>query len=583
MDNEKEFNIVIADGITDKDLKTNVPIVALVLNDWDDFGHKVSFNVYTNGFLEDQKNLKTTKKCWKTRLLAVKNSKLLEGAEIVQEYNDLFGKGKPVPISKFSADFNCLRYSAMSNENSIIFYLSGANLAFNDVNILKKYLKAVKDDPFNPTDYPNCNWFFENVLYRSDMTRKVKNLSQSLKQMDGHLNVADVGAEKFNNGEAEKYFITDHSLEKIGEEIKHKEQFGIFFTHKLLQVSNDHIGQQKKKIIEVLELADKTYPDKDELRDEIHSKLTSLRSDFNEDKSKKIYEIINKIKSFLKVDPQENEIGHYTSIETLQFLLGNDASLRLTNGRQLNDIAEGKKLLEIIDNKIAKNSKIAKKVQLLTLFRGKKTNYYISSATSAKDSLLMWNMYGNDGKGVFLQYSREFIEANRNYIYKVGYLDDSAGILRAYVNGVENRDLATEINNLIKAIKNLTDDELKSLNESLYNDIDKLSFLFKDVAYKEEKEYRILQTINVKEDLKKLVTPSFKCEEGKARYYLYVKFHNETTITSEEATIIKPEYSLIVIGPKSNSEKDYIEPYINLMGLDSKTEITVEHSKIEYR
>lgn len=150
------------------------------------------------------------------------------------------------------------------------------------------------------------------------------------------------------------------------------------------------------------------------------------------------YDSIEKIKEILKVteeDLSELELGHYTSLSTIPNLIKTETSyLRLTNGRQMNDPLEGKYLSKYILGDI-NNS-------------WKPTNHFISSLTTKKDSLPMWNNYAEGATGAMLIYDKEYLKkiSRLEYIdiYKIVYihLDSDKNIIEIDpTNNLSNTDI----------------------------------------------------------------------------------------------------------------------------------------------
>ena len=150
----------------------------------------------------------------------------------------------------------------------------------------------------------------------------------------------------------------------------------------------------------------------------------------------------------LKDDKNRLSIGHYTSLDSLGYLIDDDMEevaaiyrnkLRLTNARMLNDPMEGKALFEYLndgnEDYISLNNYVNNKIYLL-------------SASSMADSLPMWKQYADDTKGVFLEFSKEFIKSIINdrkiKLVRVFYIGDKA------INYNQKSD---EINGLLEKLK----------------------------------------------------------------------------------------------------------------------------------
>lgn len=299
---------------------------------------------------------------------------------------------------------------------------------------------------------------------------------------------------------------------------------------------------------------------------------------------------IEKLIDLLTVKPSDYEnlknaenklsIGHYTSLDSLGYLIDADIEevdqiyrnkLRLTNARMLNDPMEGKALFEYLNDG---------NEDFINLNNYGNNKIYLLSASAMADSLPMWKQYADDTKGVFLEFSKEFIKSIINddmvRLVKVFYIGDKA------INYNEKSD---EINGLLKKLK--VDYEayigkiveiykkdasnksqlLRTFNNEIFLKLDKISYYFKKDAYAYEGEYRIVVDLD---------------EDDSRCHFKEIKFHNPNfplPFLGTYLTDYELRYQRLIFGPKA-IDKDYLVPYIKYcLGKDIET----VNSNIKYR
>ena len=167
----------------------------------------------------------------------------------------------------------------------------------------------------------------------------------------------------------------------------------------------------------------------------------------------------------------------------------------------------------------------------------------------------MWKQYGDDAKGINLTYHSDYIQK---------LIDDGIEIYKVCYNVKEDL-LEEEINAIESAfneIKNYGDDkEKEAIFLSALNLIDDIRYLFKDVDYCYENEYRIIKSYEGEEDV------------------IFSSESSNSVIPGLYAYIDKElKYSKIKLGPKCD-DIDFIAPYIKFV--DRNIEVT--KSQISYR
>ena len=268
----------------------------------------------------------------------------------------------------------------------------------------------------------------------------------------------------------------------------------------------------------------------------------------------------------------DKDIGHYTTLDTVNFLIKDEQRIhdshdsekdnypymRLTNINQLNDPLEGKVLS-----------------QYLGINSTHISHSYVSCATTAEDSLPMWNLYSDNAEGIFMVYDKKFLEStiDDDYIdfYHVCYVDENSGSF--IVSSIKNSEkicgnIKGELDKIKKSYekiqKNKDNEKIKKQAEQL---IENIFFLFKKIEYSYEEELRFY--ISARVDRIELVE-----EKGALFPRLYTKYKKT-----------KLKYSKLILGPKEKIKLDDISPYIDYINDRNryKKRIDVQMSKRHFR
>ena len=283
-----------------------------------------------------------------------------------------------------------------------------------------------------------------------------------------------------------------------------------------------------------------------------------------------------------KLKDSENRlsIGHYTSLDILGFLIDEDVEgidekyknkLRLTNARMLNDPMEGKALFEYLNDG---------NEDYINLNNYGNNKIYLLSASSMTDSLPMWKQYADDTKGVFLEFSKEFVKSIINdekiKLVRVFYIGDMAKPFNKkadQINGLLKKlkfDYQAYIEQIVKIYKKDPTNKselLRTFNNEIFLKLDKISYYFKKDSYAYEGEYRIVVDID---------------EDYNRDHYEEIKYTNPNFPLPFLGTYLTDydlEYQRLIFGPKA-IDKDYLVPYIKYcLGKDIET----VNSNIKYR
>ena len=281
----------------------------------------------------------------------------------------------------------------------------------------------------------------------------------------------------------------------------------------------------------------------------------------------RIRELIYKIKEFLVKDSIDEigkklTLGHYTSLDTLQHIFkprdksGEKAFLRLTNSKQMNDPNEGVVLWKFL---LGENGEEESYVL---------SNTYISCATTECDNLAMWNQYADNASGIMLEYDSRYLkkvlEQEDIRIGEVCYIQlQKNGKIKTQNDDISRllEELKTEIENELGKTKNSIDKD-KKLQE-IRELLGEISYLFKNMSYSYEKEYRILLDTQGKWGFERMIEPVFSTKG----ITLHIKLN-----------AVELKYSRAILGPRS-VDIDYIAPYLKLCN----PRIIIQRSGIDFR
>lgn len=281
----------------------------------------------------------------------------------------------------------------------------------------------------------------------------------------------------------------------------------------------------------------------------------------------RVRELIYKIKEILVKDSIDEigkklTLGHYTSLDTLQHIFkprynGDEKPfLRLTNSKQMNDPNEGVVLWKFL---LGENGEEESYVL---------SNTYISCATTECDNLAMWNQYADNASGIMLEYDSQ-------YLKKVLEQEDIRIGEVCYVQLQKNGRIKTQkeaINSLLEQLKTEIENELGKAKDSRDKDkklqeirelLGEISYLFKNMSYSYEKEYRILLDTQGKWGFERKIEPIFSTKG----ITLHIKLN-----------AVELKYSRAILGPRS-VDIDYIAPYLKLCN----PRIIIQRSGIDFR
>lgn len=209
-------------------------------------------------------------------------------------------------------------------------------------------------------------------------------------------------------------------------------------------------------------------------------------------------------KSILKYDefkvkePYEKYIYHYASIETFKAIIESQC-FHSTNIAHVNDPTEleyaQKLIISIVEKLVIQREKQIEKdilTKLLSMLQKiEKSNRYISCFSINGDLKNQWNDYGDDGYGISIGFDPYLLKSTLDPITHGQHI--------IYEKVEQKKIIYYAINNIIDFYilhLDLFDwngyDKVFLIAKELYEYCDLWLCLFKDIKYKDEKEYRLI-------------------------------------------------------------------------------------------
>lgn len=284
---------------------------------------------------------------------------------------------------------------------------------------------------------------------------------------------------------------------------------------------------------------------------------------------------------------------HYCSLETLIHII-KDKKIRLCNIGKMNDEQEcidiEKILLKIIaDEKLDKsNPEILDLVRTYRDYRDDRHMPYIACFSEENDRLSQWRAYANDGEGVCIGFDFEdFEDMEEQSPSLVTIVGTNLGYSKVIYSIDEKKGIIDEsIKYFIEVMKKAKNDFglMQTLNDAVSNRLLKNTTIFKNQAFEEEAEYRIIYlplTNSVKEiDLDSNdSTLVYLKDTVELKRNFYAK--KDTIVGFYEYPFKAKAIKNIVLGPKCKLDSNDID-LKNLLK-DNHIEAKIYKSKASYR
>lgn len=555
-----DYNIIISKYSYYDYNKSKIPLAdtntyrnafVLLFNDgWNDMGYYSEFFILYFDNNADKKEIGLIKLC----------NKEMKLDKVYPYYQtEYFLKNDNLIENKLSSNILNNYYSIINMDTYInLLKILNEDAEVNNFIAKLQEVSTLSNDTIN--EIKNYDWFKDSILRDSNISQRRNKMIVSFTELKNEIKIRENSYYALNNLSKLIKSPSENTLEKIYNwVIEYYNYISINQAKEIVLIINENKKKnisQRNEILRIFKIKFESYTD---FLREIDNILNI---------NQEIYTIIENIKDILRVrevDLSNLELGHYTSLSTVSKLINKDGSyLRLTNGRQMNDPLEGKNLLEFIFND--------------SDHYWKPTKRFISSLTTKKDSLPMWNSYAEGTTGAMLIYDKTYLKeiSILTYIdiYKVVYIyldSDKNKIEIKSTDNLKDQDIDALIDN-IHGLKALINSEIGDLNgnekkdrEREYIDLlQEIDFLFKKSDYSYEAEYRIIANTEDRNSTLKI-----ESEYNGAHIFPFLYCYLKD---------IKLKYSKLILGSKSINI-DYIAPYVN----HCDENIKIELSKINFR
>ena len=253
----------------------------------------------------------------------------------------------------------------------------------------------------------------------------------------------------------------------------------------------------------------------------------------------------------------DNIFYHYCSVENF-FNIIKSRNLRLCNSYKMNDYMENTYIDVVIDKSLKKLGVDLNNTNIEKLRRDYKKNKakwrsYISCLSKSGDALSQWRAYGDDGQGVAIGFNLSklnIVDALKMESSKLeNGINEYKGLSYAEVIYEENKQLSfieDIISNVLKVTQDM--DLLRFVIPMVKN-----SIIFKNPAFSEELEVRLIYTIDIQEEKRNIYSTSTECRKN-----FYVK-HGQIVSFYEldfGEYVQKGIIDSIVLGPKCKMAQD---------------------------
>jgi len=276
-------------------------------------------------------------------------------------------------------------------------------------------------------------------------------------------------------------------------------------------------------------------------------------------------------------------IYHYTDINGFKNII-ESKKLWLSAVNNMNDFTETRwtddKVFKEL-NKISKEQggvdKIDKMLnELYKLVQHNSPMPYICSFSKNKDSLSQWRAYADDGHGIAIGFNKKSFgleEAPPGMTAATNHL--SLGICDIVYDEVRQDTLIKETINGLLSNKNITD---RNITDAAYY-ISKYSYVFKNPAFEEEKEVRIIHSPLISKNpnnnsifmMGNISELKYRVSKKLLTSYFELEFSKENDISPIDE---------IILGPKCQISKFDIETFLSINNFG---QVKIDYSKASYR
>lgn len=263
------------------------------------------------------------------------------------------------------------------------------------------------------------------------------------------------------------------------------------------------------------------------------------------------------------------KLYHYCSTETFMNII-KSGNIRLSDSYQMNDYMENK----WIDKFLNKYENDANYKDVIDEYRNEKSKIrpHIFCLSSEKDLLSQWRAYADNGKGISIGFDLKTLKINEETN------ENSLFIAKCMYNEKEQENILKKIFDEYSKKSSSTKNDIKEVVENLKL----LSIIFKNPAFEEEKEWRIIflpeitNSYTIKEIKNKALKLDFRCSENKIISFFQLEFPMEDDKKNDKLPLKE-----IVLGPKNLIEEFEIKFFLKNQGYNVGD--VIKKSKASYR
>jgi len=447
-------------------------------------------------------------------------------------------------------------------ENEEVYILRGNSWYFKeDNNKAMTYNNAIEDYEKAITINPDYTLAFYNKAQANVARKKYKDAIRDFNKvicLDPNytdIYVSRGNIKRVHNGDYDGAIAdyTDALKININDENAYYYR-GLGYYNKALNRTNIDLIKSKQDFEKYLTLTNKEKNNDGEKYAKLY--IEELNEVINDPDLWSIKQLVNNIKVLLWIR-EENCITHYTSLSVLKDLIFDDSKFRISEGNFMNDPSEGKEFFKFIKYKPNTFSKNSLSIDSVS------SKPFIGSFVTKDNgkNLNMWRFYGKEkgeeakGCAITLR-TDEFIENIENCLsneknkearldnesdikfYRVVYVVHN-GATNFYIpNSDKDKKLESLMIELTEKIKPYEKNDNRTYLEKYLNSI---AFLFKNEAYKNEEEVRLVMNgIEFKKKYNMCVSSP--------RVYI-------------ELVPIKDIVSQIILGPKVDKGSEWITAF----------------------
>jgi len=254
-------------------------------------------------------------------------------------------------------------------------------------------------------------------------------------------------------------------------------------------------------------------------------------------------------------------LAHYTSVETVFSIIKKKGELRLYDAFYLNDPNEGKIFVDHLKDALSENYEWLGSVNDTDAF----ICSFVGGDKEVGDKLSYWHSYGKGGLGCSLRLSEH--HSHESVLQPVLYGEEN--VKKAVTAFEPFFKLGKEVYDHLSFLKDST--VRKFFAENFWKAFDEIKFMYKDIAYEYEREYRVVRIPNSNKE----VNYDLKSEGPYLRKYITDKRFGVSKILASG--------SLVTIGPavrRANHMRENLEKFARKQSIWGPK---FDKSKISYK